>query len=380
MRFTSIIFLLLLLSTGCPSNRAGAGDDDPPTANSALPADTVDTASANPDGIAKHAVIICSATESDPWTRELLALAGDALGFDPWELPGTSGHLDTYGPYETEWNGNALQVTIALAGLTTVAELLPQQALGAEAREWLAGQEADVLWLDGDPAQLQIGAQLPDGPPILFTGVVNDANLYYATGAQVCGVYQRFSMSGVLGKLWQLDPERFQDQSLPRRYALLTDDSPVSQSRAARFAKLEMALPDDQEWIATPAAHSWDELSSVVVELQAQADALIFCGVGEEGCSSEFLNEPPPADLLEGNELAAVVLGPSRMDQCGAAVLSIRTSATVDEALQRLGKLLAGREAASLGMVVPQDMALYMTESSMPGQQAAADDEALVQP
>jgi hypothetical protein len=340
---------------GCPSNRAGADET----------AGATSSGSGNATALSpKQLVIICSATESDPWARELLALAGDEMGFDPWAKPTTAGHLDVYGPYETKWQDVDLKVTIAMAGFTTVAELLPQQAIGEEARAWLASVGADVLWLDGDPAQLHVGAQMPDGPPVLFTGVVNDANLYYDGGAQACGVYRRHSLAGVLGQVWRLDPERFKDPTQPRRYALITDDSPISISRASRYAKLEVALPEGQTWLATPAAKNWAELQRTVNDLQSKADALIFCGVGEDNCDASFLSEMPPVELLAGNRLPAVVLGPSRIDQCGAAVLSIKPSAAITEALARLGKLLAGREAASLGVVEPQDMALYQAAAA----------------
>jgi hypothetical protein len=345
-----LIGIVILLLAGCPGKQAGADE----TAAGATPVTTASAAESS-----KHLVIICSATESDPWTHELLTLAGSQLGFDPWSTPATSGHLDLYGPYDAGWQGKKLKVTIALAGLTTVAELLPQQALGAEARDWLASQGANYIWLDGDPAQLQIGAQLLDGPPIFFTGVVNDRELYYSSSSRVTGVYRRHSLSGVLGVIWALDPERFKDDTQARRYALITDDSPTSISRASRYAKLEAVLPTGHTWIATPAAHSWAELRGVVKDMQSKADALIFCGVGENNCNAEFLDTAPPADLLAGNKLPAVVLGPSRIDQCGATVLAIKTSAAVDEALERLGKLLAGETTASMGLVEPREMGMY---------------------
>jgi hypothetical protein len=352
----------LLLLAGCPGKRANAD-----AAAAVTPGTSTQQASA---GQPAQLVIVCSATESDEWTRELLVLTGSKLGFDVWAQPSTSGHLDIYGPYDGSWHGEKLQATILFTGMTTVAELIPQQALGSEAREWLAQHPVDYLWLDGDPVQLQIGAVLDDAPPIIFTGVVNDRELYYRSSGRVTGVYHRHSLAGVLGVVWALDPVRFKDASIPRHYALITDDSPSSISRASRYAKWEGVLPDGHTWIATPAAHSWQELRKIVQDMQTRADALIFCGVGEPNCNADFTNNPPPADLLKGNQLPAVVLGPSRMDQCGATVLTVKTGAAVDEALERLGKLMDGESAESMGLVEPREMSMY---------RAAGEDEAAVE-
>lgn len=354
-----------LLALGCPKPQAQQSTDP---GNAQVETGGTESSGGQPGSSdAQRLAIVFSATETDGWSREVLNLIGGELGFDPWASPGESGRLDAYGPHNVCWKEYPVEISIAFCGLTTASELLGQQAIAEEVHAWIEGQGPDILWLDGDPAQLHIGKQLASELPVLFTGVVNDSVIYYEAGQHYTGVYQRHSLPAVMGVVWRTDPDYFNSDESVHLYALITDDSLISLSRAGRFALLEQAMGESHRWRATDAASGWEALRARVLEVQDKADALVFCGVGEPGCSAEFIEEPMPRGLLAGNSLPAVVLGPSRMDQSGATVLSIKPSAAVAEAMDRLEKLLAGKPAAAMGVAVPEEMNIYISEVGLDG-------------
>jgi len=279
----------------------------------------------------KNLAIVFSATESDPWASEIINVLGGQLGIDPWSEPSTEEHLDVYGPYEGTLEEEPLTVSICLGGFTGVSDLAGQQALAGEVLQWLAWNEADVVWLDGDPLQLQVGRQLDIEQPVIFTGVVLDKTLFYGSEHRATGVYRRHNLVSVLGEIWA-------QQTDARNYALIIDDSPESAVRAHQFALLAMTFPEEYKFFEQPPSHSWAELKETLRSLPADVDSLIFCGIGEEGCSADFLENSYPADLLAGVDLPAVVLGPSRIDMSGVYSLQINPPAHALRALEMVGK------------------------------------------
>lgn len=340
MRITITIAVLLLLC-GCP--RAPQDDAASTEAPAPEPAAT------------KQLAVIFSATESDPWAFEIINILGGQLGIDPWSEPSTEEHLDVYGPYEGTLDELPLTVSICLTGLTAVSDWEGQQALAGEVVQWLAWNEADVVWLDGDPLQLQVGRQLDAGQPIIFSGVVLDKTLFYDPEHQVTGVYRRHNLTTILGHIWGLQPDA-------TSYALLIDDSPESAVRAHQFAMLALAFPDEYKFYEQPPSHSWAELKATLRSLPAEVDSLIFCGVGEEGCSADFLEEPYPTDLLAGIDLPAVVLGPSRIDMSGVFSLRINPPSHAMEALALVGKVLGGADPRSIPVSTTDAMGLFVAE------------------
>jgi hypothetical protein len=344
----AIAIAVLLLISGCPR---APRDDAGSTA--ALPPKPV---------VTKKLAVVFSATESDPWASEIINVLGAHLGIDPWSAPSVENHLDVYGPYEGAMEEQPLTVSICLSGLTAVSDLAGQQALAGEVLQWLAWNEADVVWLDGDPLQLQVGRQLDVEQPIIFSGVVLDKTLFYDSEHRATGVYRRHNLVSVLGEIWA-------KQTDARNYALLIDDSPESAVRAHQFAVLAMTFPDEYKFYEQPPCHSWTELKATLRSLPAEVDALVFCGVGEEGCSADFLDKPYPADLLTGVDLPAVVLGPSRIDMSGVSSMRINPPAHALEALEMVGKVLGGADPRSIPVTTPDAMGLFVAEQDTPDEQ-----------
>lgn len=299
--------------------------------------------------------LVFSATESDPWVNELLGIIAGEAGFEPFTQPASEEHFDTYGPYHCKLGEVELEVSVLMTGLTAVPDLTGQQSLGQQAIEWLARQEYDLVWLDGDPAQFQIGRQMEADTPILFSGVVLARELYYDEQRKVTGVYRRHSISKVLQDVWAEAPEA-------KRLALVSDDSPVSVSRVQDLRLLEQALPAGISWHYTPPVKSWDELRAVLQECNTASDAVIVCGMGEWGCAEGLAEEPCPADVLGGTAKPVVVLGPSRMDHAGVTSYRIKPAVHARLALKLAMQLLAGTDAISLPAVTPEEMAVFRSE------------------
>jgi hypothetical protein len=351
--------MLLLLLVSCPrgpgqQQAAAGGLDDVGASGKAV-------ASGPPQVVA----VAFSATESDPWTSEMIDALGASLGIDPWRRSDSQGSLDVYGPYETELKDLKLSLVICVSGFTGVVDLEGQEALGAQVEEWLEAQEPDAVWLDGDPLQFQVGRFLPEDWRIVFSGVVLDRTLYYSGEQLTTGVYRRYSLPRILSEIWRADSEA-------KRYALLSDDSPISQGRVLRFTLLEAALPEGHEFVAPTAATSWDKLKQQIAQLGDSVDAAVICGAGEEGAAPDFVDKPCPDDLLAEARYPVVVLSPSKADHSGAISLKIKPAAAVAAVLGQLERVLSGTDPRAIPVVTPDDMAVFLAVS----EEATASDSA----
>lgn len=300
-------------------------------------------------------VLLFSATESDNWSRELLAtLAGD-LGFDPWESASELGPLDLFGPYQGEKDGQPLEVHIAFTGLASTGGIEPQQAIGQAAMDWVGELDVQLAWLDGDQAQLQIGQTLVKELPIMFTGVVLNSSLFYEVSQKYTGFYKRHSMSAVFGEVWKIDPEA-------KKYALFTDSSSESTMRVKRFVDIQFALPTGQSFFVSRQIESWDGLASELSALDDSIDAIIVCGMGQDGSAEALRNKPCPPDILEGVGLPVVTLGPTRLDSAG--VMSVRIDPAIHArlALAQALDILGGTDPRVFMPTTPETMARFRSE------------------
>jgi len=357
--------LLLLLLVGCPrgpeQQQAAAGGPDGGNAGG----------KPVPSGPPQVVAVAFSATESDPWTSEIIDALGASLGIDPWQQSASQGSLDVYGPYETELKDIKLSLVLCVSGFTGVVDLEGQEALGAQVQEWLKAQEPDAVWLDGDPLQFQVGRFLPEDWRIVFSGVVLDRTLYYSGEQLTTGAYRRYSLPRILSEIWRADSEA-------QRYALLSDDSPISQGRVLRFTLLEAALPEGHKFIAPEAARSWDELRQQITDLADSVDAAVICGAGEEGAAPDFVDNPCPEDLLAEARFPVVVLSPSKADHSGAISLKIKPAAAVAAVLGQLERVLTGTDPRAIPVVTPDDMAVFLAvgeEASTAESDAATTEE-----
>jgi hypothetical protein len=349
MRLTAILIAVLLLSA-CPHSRSAA---DEAAATAPQPGGTPSTR-----GRVKKLAVVFSATQSDNWTNEIANALGAQLGFDPWSVPGQSGHLDTYGPYQGKLNEQAVEVSIALAGLNSVADLLSQQALGEEARQWVEACAPDIAWLDGDQANFVVGRPLNKSIPIIFTGTVAEQDVYYEFGRNVTGVYKRYSLPGVMGEIWTLSQDA-------KRIALLSDNSSLSRSQLIKFKEqLDIVLPREYPALECDPVHDWTALKRQLVEQAKQQDALVVCGVGGDLGSEAFSQKPCPPDLLAGIEVPVIVLGPSPLDHCGALVLSLVPAQHVKYALDSVTMIFRGRAGHAILSVTPPEMDVFRSEQA----------------
>ena len=137
--------------------------------------------------------------------------------------------------------------------------------------------------------------------------------------------------------------------------------------RAQRFLSYATALPEGHEFIVPPVASNWAELRERIWEMREEADGLIFCGVGEEGCSADFLTAPCPPDLLSDTTQPAVVLGPSRMDHAGAVSFRLKPSLHARIAFDLVNKVLSGIDPRTIPSITPDDLAVFRAEGD-PGE------------
>jgi len=302
---------------------------------------------------AQRVAMVFSASENDPWTAEILATVSAKLGFDPWSKSGSSGPLDAYGPYTAESDGRKVQVNIALCSLTGVGDLEQQRAIGQEVMRWLAQWSPDFAWLDGDQVQFLLGRSLGDVCPLIITGGVGSREAFFNSEQAVTGAYRRHSLPGALGQIWQ----RRHDA---KRFALISDDSPVSLSRVHEFERYRNALPKGCSLDTIPPVRSWTELQRALSTLQA--DGAVVCGMGGPDCTPALRAQPCPRDLLTGAKVPIVVLGPSAMDGSGTIVVTLKPSAHAQAGLRCLEKLLSGVSAASIAIVSPDDMGVFIAE------------------
>ena len=344
LQLLPIAWLIAVLVTACPggsSHRSGATQ----------PART----SKQPNAYIATLAIAMAATESDPWTSEIIATIGDELQIDPWAKATSNGHLDVYGPYEVVLDDSPAKLSIALSGIAGISDPEGQIALGHEVRDWLDEQQPHLVWLDGDQLQLRVGQELSDEQNILFTGVTIDREAFYNTQKRATGVYRRHSLPRVLGEIWSIKPEA-------KLFALLCDDSPLSISRVLKFKEYEAALPEDQGMRVMSPVTTWHELEDQLREIEEQVDAAIICGVGDEHGSLELREQDCPDDLLADIEIPVVVLGSSRADYCGALVLGINPAAHAKAALELARKIFKSSDPRALPTVTPDEMTAFRSE------------------
>lgn len=318
-----------------------------------------DGTAASKDGAAKskgqtrQLSILFDATESDPWASELINTIGTELGFDPWKSYSQSGHLDVYGPYDGHLGDYPVRVSIGLSGLTGVADLLSQQVLGEEAREWLVTTKPDLVWLDGDQAQFMVGRELPAELPIVFTGAIGEREFYYAEGREVTGVYRRYSLPKVIAEIWRDAPEA-------ASIALLSDNSSPGQAQRQQFRRqLELLQPESNKLEPPPPVESWQMLREQL-KGQKDAEAIVVCGFDEALAVPALADKPLPADLLAGIDKSVVVLGPCLLDQSGALSLRLIPSAHAGKALEICEKLFEGVRPLDINPITPQAMQRFV--------------------
>ncbi len=343
MRIITILVFLALVC-GCPQVKQGpsTGTTDP-------------VQKKKYSAPAKKLAVVYSSTESEPWVKELVTLAGSRLGVEPWSVYASVGHLDVYGPYTGSLEERGLDVAFIMTNLISVPGLEGQEAVAKEVLDWLGEVSPDVVWLDGDVAQFQVGRQLDKNQARIFTGVVLNKDFYYDEGEKITGVQKWHSVSAVFSEIWSVNIDA-------KVYALMLDDSPYSLANLRRFLDVKGFLPPDMDYVVMPTVHNWKELAGGIDELTGSADALIVCGMGGEGCSKELIESDCPADILDGIEIPVVALGPTRMDHTGLKSLKIKTAVHVDEAFDRIVKVIEGVDPRSLPVETPDDMSLFFTE------------------
>ena len=352
-----LALLLAVMQLGCP--RQAAVNRQSASTQPVAQSETGRTGGQSP-----LVTAVFSATESDPWTSAMINAVGAELGFDPWAVSDSVGSLDLYGPYDVVLDERDVRLSICLSGFTGVVDVPGQEALGGRVREWLAEQEPDLVWLDGDPLQFQVGGRLPKDWPLVFSGAVLDRTLYYEGEQMTTGVYKRFSLPRILKEIWRADADAM-------RYALLSDDSPVSMGRVLRFTQLEAALPEGHHFYAPEAAESWAELREQIDKLgEGAIDAVVICGAGEQGASADFLDNPCPEDLLGEAQFPVVVLSPSKADHSGAISLKLKPAAHAAAALDQIARVLAGTDPRVIPVITPDDMAVFLAV----GEEAAEEE------
>jgi hypothetical protein len=342
------LFTLALMLCACPQSQPASQTSSAPTKET-----TPETGMVLAVGF--------SGTESDPWTMAIVGALGAELGFDPWATAGQSGHLDVYGPYAAQFNGEAIRVSLAMAGLQGVSDMLSQQAIGEEMRMWVENQKPAVVMLDGDQLQLFAGREMDPALPIVFTGCVAEKDVYYQSGREVTGVYRRHSLPGVMKEVWAQAP---QAQSI----ALVGDGSPPSEGQLLIFqSQLEMAYFKDKPCLVGDRVSDWAGLKSVLGGLNESADAIIICGVGVGDDVRGWTMDSYPAELLDGIDKPVIALGPSPLDQSGATVLRLRPVEHVKYALKAVGDVLEGKSAGGILPVTPPEMEMFRSERAESG-------------
>ena len=306
-------------------------------------------------GEASRLALVFSASESDPWTSEIVATAGAALGIEPWKKAASREHLDIYGPYDAQYGRRKLRVSIVLLGLSGVADLPAQQAVGAQALEWLRRENPATVWLDGDQAQFLLGRSIGAERGIVITGGKAARETYFDDRQRVTGAYRRPSLARVIRQVLEKAPGA-------KRLALISDDSMPGQAQVAEFMTYERAAAGQMRLVAFDPVTSWQELRGALARLGKDADAAVLCGIGSEGAPAALLDTPCPSGMLEGVKAPVVVLGPSRAGNLGAVVLSIKPSAHAKAGLSGLEAILERRELPPVS--TPDDMAAFLESRS----------------
>ncbi len=312
---------------------------------------------APPAGRARRIAIAFDATESDPWASEFINTIGTELGFDPWSKYSQSQHLDIYGPYTGSFKSQPVEVSIALSGLTGVSDLLSQQVLGEEARNWIVGLKPELVWLDGDQAQFMIGRELPADLPIVFSGTVGERDFYYEDSRQVTGVYQRYSLPKVITEIWRDHPEA-------ASLALLSDSSTAGQSQREQFRQqMDLLQPGSINQEPPPAIDSWDTLRQQA-HSQKDAEALVICGFQIDSAPAALQAKPCPQDIFKDIEKKIVVLGPSLLDGTGALSLRLVPSEHARGALDLISDIFKGEKPADILPFTPMEMQRFVSKKN----------------
>ena len=162
-------------------------------------------------------------------------------------------------------------------------------------------------------------------------------------------------MSAVFGEVWQLDPQA-------KKYALFTDSSTESAMRLKRFVDIQYAMPEGQSFFVSEQIASWDGLRSALTALPDDVDAIIVCGMGQDGSADALKNEACPPDILEGLGLPVITLGPTRLDSAG--VLSVRIDPAIHArlALAQTLDILGGTDPRVFMPSTPETMARFRSE------------------
>ncbi|MCC7478135.1 hypothetical protein IT575_06710 [bacterium] len=302
----------------------------------------------------RNIAVVFDATESDPWASEMIGSIGNELGIDPWKSYSQSGHLDVYGPYEAMFRGQRVKLSIALCGLSGVADLLSQQVLGEEARNWIVALKPDIVWLDGDQAQFMIGRELPAELPIVFSGTVGERDFYYDGKRQVTGVYQRYSLPNIISEIWRDHPEA-------ASLALLSDASTAGQAQREQFRdQLELLKPGSGSLEPPPAIDSWQMLHKQLRE-QKEAEAIVVCGFQPDSAPPGLSSTPCPAGILDGVGKTIVLLGPSLLDDTGALSLRLVPFEHAKGAMDLIEEIFKGEQAAYIEPFTPMQMQRFVS-------------------
>jgi hypothetical protein len=343
MRHIALILLAaVFLAAGCHKKPA----QDPSARLPEPKSPTTLVSQGNPGRL----TLVCSYSENDPWSNEIAAAAGGLLGFDAFSKRGQSGHLDVFGPYDGSLGKTKLQVQILMCGLGGSGQIEQQRAITQEAFLWLQRENPGYVWLDGDPVQFNLGRRMGMKRCVLISGGMQQRDTYFDTAQSVTGCYRRPSFERILRQITEANPKA-------KVIRLINDSSIQSMGQVADLRALEPALPKGMSFMNGTPVEDWAAVRSALK--QPGADACLLCSLGGDRGPSAILDQPCPADLLKGVKPAVVVLGPSRADNCGAIVLSIKPSAHAKDALDCLGKAIA--DPANLPPIsTPADMAAFM--------------------
>jgi len=298
-------------------------------------------------------VLVMSGSSQSQWDADLLGALGAELNFNPYEKQSTDGHLDVLGPYDVKLGDSPVTLSICLLGLDKFMGMQAQSDLGVEGTQWIKNQKPDVAWLDGDRVNFFIGRDLVANTPVVFTGVVNDRQTYYAVNAT--GVYKRPALPALLKLIWDRAPKA-------KNFALVSDAAPQSRGAVQKFHELlGVALTQQGKVVASEPAKDWKEMRARLSSAAKKADAIIVTGIGEEEGGESFTT-PCPGELLDGVKVPVVAVGGSDAATCFPVVVRLRPSAHVKLALGMVGQVFDGANAGGIPTVTPEEMQVTVNE------------------
>jgi hypothetical protein len=168
-------------------------------------------------------------------------------------------------------------------------------------------------------------------------------------------VYERPSLNKLLKLIWEKKPGA-------KRFALVSDTSPVSRGRVAKFNEwLALSLGKEGKVAQMHPVASWKEFKAALAQAQKSSDAIIVAGLGEES-GGEGLKLPCPADLLKGITIPVVAVGGGEAANCLPIVVRLRPSAHALMALGMAGQILGGAVPDGIPTVTPDDMQVTVNE------------------